>query len=802
MVLGSTEISTFWLGSAQVEKLYLGSDIVWESITWVVDSPFAFDVVSMPYFLHHANTQLTSGTVEATNIITDSIVEEATADSFDTSLFVAVGDILNVDGVSMVTTSVAETYSTPSDIVDSEAADVILLPTVTDTQATYMTDSGLYMFMSEGDIPDIQKYLLSIPGDISSATLLTTDDFSAEILTIGGIYISSDGLTLYILDSSRYTLHQYSLSSEFVLTSATHIGVSPTVVGIDGLLMGMAFSPDLMHVYFVGNQLGIPQHYIMAAGNVTTLELVSEGELFFGETAHSIGINNLGTRLYIGGESKYINEYILAEPYQISSMVLNTTFYVSGLNDLYNFVFYNGGTQFIANDNLGVFYQYAIDTTIDVTLTYTIDTTIATAGATPVNAYINENRAITDLFYQAQGETAYAGVSSDMTAFEVTFDLANMSIATVADTLETTTSLKDGDNLTIVTLDDAVHEIVASGVTETIVPTWKKVYGNLMIDQYSPVGFSISPDGTRMLTALTQTDYFVSYDLPVPFDISSAIETDRATPNGSPQSAGPLYTNETGSTVIMYDTAQDNLNSYSINNWGSANTFVFEDIQRRDGASISNDGLLLYQYPAGDNIYIYELTSAWNLATVSTSIVDNVDFLDFDNNIGSFSPSGNKFLIAEGVNAREYSLAIPFDIIDHTLINEITLTMAGPRQICYTSETSFIVASNDGFFRYDYVDEVHYSMDTSAVTAGEIPDRAYAEPKISMEVGKNNGYQEASSMSNIYDLTATPVLNVRQNYKNITAADSAFTYTFKTSLKSVGDKLLGLQGTLMKEEGN
>ena len=68
--------------------------------------------------------------------------------------------------------------------------------------------------------------------------------------------------------------------------------------------------------------------------------------------------------------------------------------------------------------------------------------------------------------YSELGYGDYIALTSDNIPFEADFEFANISDASTADTLRTSTPIADGDNLVIVKDDNSINEMVASGVSE------------------------------------------------------------------------------------------------------------------------------------------------------------------------------------------------------------------------------------------------------------------------------------------------------------------------------------------------
>ena len=122
------------------------------------------------------------------------------------------------------------------------------------------------------------NFTLSVPGDITTAVLTTSTLFTtatgapAALTSPQGIHFSSDGLTMYVADSTTDYVNQFALSTPYVVNPATYT---------------KRFS-------IVNEEAGVT----------------------------SLRFNAAGTRMYIHGTSfKEVNEYRLATPWDIATAV-------------------------------------------------------------------------------------------------------------------------------------------------------------------------------------------------------------------------------------------------------------------------------------------------------------------------------------------------------------------------------------------------------------------------------------------------------------------------------------------------
>ena len=123
-------------------------------------------------------------------------------------------------------------------------------------------NDGTKMFMvgetsgNDGVADDVHEYVLSTPYDISTATFSTGIEVFSDVgsRTLRQIQFNKDGSKMFV--SARHTnqnpnmnrIYQYSLSTNFDLSTATYSGISfqanTANVGITKSLYGFAFNND------------------------------------------------------------------------------------------------------------------------------------------------------------------------------------------------------------------------------------------------------------------------------------------------------------------------------------------------------------------------------------------------------------------------------------------------------------------------------------------------------------------------------------------------------------------------------
>ena len=226
-------------------------------------------------------------------------------------------------------------------------------------------NDGTKMFMvGEGSgtdltIDDIHEYVLSTPYDTSTATFRVSHNAHGETnKTLRQIQFNKDGSKMFV--SGRVAtqnpngnfIYQYSLSTNFDLSTATYNGISfqanTANVGITHSLYGFAFNNDGTMMFLSDGstdgestekvyQLSLETAFDLS-GSITVIRSVDLEALqdtvepVMGETEPSgIAFNQDGTRMFlIGQKGNDVNQYTLSVGFNISTASFDGGLHLDG----------------------------------------------------------------------------------------------------------------------------------------------------------------------------------------------------------------------------------------------------------------------------------------------------------------------------------------------------------------------------------------------------------------------------------------------------------------------------------------
>lgn len=198
----------------------------------------------------------------------------------------------------------------------------------------FFKSDGLQMFIVGSASDSVHSYTLSTAWDVTTATFVSSFSVSAQDTSPQDLFFKPDGTVMYIAgDAPTDTTYQYQLSTPWDITTATFTaGQSLTVTTQDGAQTGITFTPNGLELYVSGNATDRIHKYTLSTAWDITTATYSNVSLYIGaeESApHSVQFNAAGTKLYIVGTAvDYIHEYTLSTAWDITTATLTSSLYV------------------------------------------------------------------------------------------------------------------------------------------------------------------------------------------------------------------------------------------------------------------------------------------------------------------------------------------------------------------------------------------------------------------------------------------------------------------------------------------
>lgn len=222
------------------------------------------------------------------------------------------------------TENVTIARTTGADTIDGTAADKTAVP----------GQSFMVIVKAAADgflTTDNDTIRTSVGFELNVARYEQTLDASANVTSITGIELKTDGTKLYIVDTADDRINQYSLATAWDISTAS-FETSLSVSAEDTSPWGMRFKPDGTRAFLVGQATGkIWQYDLGTAWDISTATVTTSVSVT-SEDSQPVDIlfSAAGTEMILLGESNnQLFEYTLSSAWDIS-----TASYTSDTYDL------------------------------------------------------------------------------------------------------------------------------------------------------------------------------------------------------------------------------------------------------------------------------------------------------------------------------------------------------------------------------------------------------------------------------------------------------------------------------------
>lgn len=118
--------------------------------------------------------------------------------------------------------------------------------------ALAFNDDGTILYVLDNTPDEVEQYTLSTPYLLSSASYASKTLVVTEAASPGGLAISSDGTKVFVCDLTSDTVYQYTLSTAWDLSTGSYDSVSFSVTSQDTTPRNIQFSADGTKLYVMG----------------------------------------------------------------------------------------------------------------------------------------------------------------------------------------------------------------------------------------------------------------------------------------------------------------------------------------------------------------------------------------------------------------------------------------------------------------------------------------------------------------------------------------------------------------------
>lgn len=136
-----------------------------------------------------------------------------------------------------------------------------------------------------------------------------------------GVAFKPDGLAMYITGDSNNTIYQYTLTTEWDLSTASYASKSKDITAQDSVPNAIAFKPDGTKMYIAGAfQDRINEYILTTAWDVSTAGFNANFSISGQEgSVHGLAFKTDGTKMYIVGANNAVYQYSLSTAWLLSS---------------------------------------------------------------------------------------------------------------------------------------------------------------------------------------------------------------------------------------------------------------------------------------------------------------------------------------------------------------------------------------------------------------------------------------------------------------------------------------------------
>ena len=269
------------------------------------------------------------------------------------------------------------------------------------------------MQMARAGVPAGEPWL----ADLSNATYDSVSfSVAAQETAPYGLTFNNEGTKMYTVGTSADTVFQYSLSTAFNLSTASYDSISFSVAAQDTLPVDVRFNSDGTKMYMVGvSSDSVHQYSLSTAFNVSTAsyDSISFSVIAQATNIRGIAFNSDGTKMYavdVGSSSVF--QYSFSTAFNLSTASYDSiSFSVAAQDTQPSRVAFNsdGTKMYMVGVNSDSVFQYSLSTAFNVS-TASYDSISFSVAAQETAPY--------GFFFKPDGSKMYIGGTATDTIYQ------------------------------------------------------------------------------------------------------------------------------------------------------------------------------------------------------------------------------------------------------------------------------------------------------------------------------------------------------------------------------------------------
>lgn len=496
-------------------------------------------------------------------------------------------------------------------------------------------------------------------------------NFESSDINLKGVTFKTDGTKMYVVKgSSDNDLEEYNLSTAWDVSTASFVQLK-NVFSQESAVEDLVFKPDGTKMYIIGSSTDeVNEYSLSTAWDISTASYSQDFSVAAKDTVPTAiffrndGTSNDGKQMYIvGTSSDSVHEYTLSTAWDISTASFSQTFSVASQETAPNGLFFKGdGTiMYVAGTQGDDVNEYALSTAWDIsTASFTRAQTLSPAGNP------------TGVFFKSDGTRMFASDNAKNGIFQYALSTA-WNVSTVSYSAPTTenkdvssedltpqdvTFKSDGTKMYVVgNSGNDVSEYNLSSAWAVHTASFSQTF-SVASEDTAPQSIAFKDDGSKMYIVGNGGNDVNEYDLSTAWDVSTASYNQNF--SVSTQDTGPRgFTFKTdGTKMYVVGTQNDNLYEYDLSTAWDISTASYNqqinlavrDSDPRD-ISFKSDGTKMFMLGNfGNRIYQYTLSTAWDISTASNDGNAGLTFYELTPQGMDFKPDGAKLFIVGSSN--------------------------------------------------------------------------------------------------------------------------------------------------------
>jgi DNA-binding beta-propeller fold protein YncE len=229
----------------------------------------------------------------------------------------------------------------------------------------FFKPDGLSLFMVGDNGADVNEYTLSSAWDITTASYTQNFSVSAQGGSPHGLFFKPDGTKFYTTDYGNDSVYEYSLSSAWDISTASYVQAFD-VSTYETAPAGLFFKPDgatMYHVGFLGDEVN--EYTLSTPWDISSASHIQAFSLSSQDTGPiALYFNPNGDKMWVSGNgTNAVYEYTLSTSWDISSASYSSVSFAvasqvgSGTSSL--FFKSDGSKMYVSGTGTDTIYQYS-----------------------------------------------------------------------------------------------------------------------------------------------------------------------------------------------------------------------------------------------------------------------------------------------------------------------------------------------------------------------------------------------------------------------------------------------------------